>query len=226
MNIKTLKELKDKFNSVLETVPEKTNLIKNEIKEVEAYRDSTSYLTRRKGLFNPLITAQHNRSNIFEINIEKSRRGLFTKAFNKYYLYGSFEITQRTYEDEKPFQRSKEVVSQAYEMVQYYKWLINLDESKSQQKKFNLSIPIKLLSLHYLGLDLTYIENKKQTSKILKQILNEEGEENIRKRLSNIYAGKNKIVTKSNLESTAKLFLDNNLTNIYLKIKEDLEKLK
>jgi len=62
MTIKTLKDLKDKFNSVLKEVPVKLNLINNEIKEVESYLD-----------FIPIINTQrYQYSNNYKYNFTNS----------------------------------------------------------------------------------------------------------------------------------------------------------
>lgn len=223
MKIITLEELQEEFNSILSTVTEKENLINLELKEIDNYLNYTAPPRRHKMDFH----FEPNTDAVFTLSVDLNRRKLLKRAFNGFNVYGKFELVDNKAKSQGMINLDDKVIEQASEFAKYFKWLKELDfKPNSAQDKSTLTISQKLLALHYLGLDLGKIENKKQSAKVLQQILNEDGDENIRKKLSNIYAGKNKIFTKNNLEITAKVFQDSNLTDIYLKIKEALNKIK
>lgn len=114
---------------------------------------------------------------------------------------------------------------EAKELAEYYIFLKTSLERITKPTKKNkdtLTLKQKILALYYLGLELNEYENK-SLSKVLSQIL-EVGEENTRKYLSYVSAGKNEVRTKQNLQKVYQLFESIGITEISNKIKSDIEK--
>lgn len=223
MNLTTLSELQNNFNSALNNATSKKFLIDNELKEIDIflnYDPLEKYNNR--GLKKFVSKPTSNR--VFKIEIQNYQRTFFTNAFNNFLINGEFENKRHETTSEDQFKNNQFVVKQAYEFSKYYDWLNSLKETTVKSiKKSTLTHKQKLLALHYLGLDTSKFDNSK-VAKILSEIL-ELSEDNTRQYLSYVSAGKNNVRTKSNLEAVSKLYDNQGLTYISNTIKKDLEKL-
>ncbi|TNJ47124.1 hypothetical protein KFZ70_05010 [Tamlana fucoidanivorans] len=215
MNIKSFEEFKAEFETELNQIPQthKKNLIENEIKEVENYirHEQTKNIHGNFFKNNSLINTS-NAFSVFKLSISPLARKGFSDAFNNYILRGI--INEET-----------ECYSQAFHFGKYYLWLNEFRDQlnkKPTPKKPQLSHKQKILALHYYGVNLNKYDNVK-TAKLLSQILGV-GEENTRKYLSYVAAGKNDVRTKQNLEKVAQLFENIDDTEVSNKIKSDLDK--
>ncbi|WP_223549962.1 MULTISPECIES: hypothetical protein [Aestuariivivens] len=215
MNIKSFEEFKTEFETELNQIPQthKKNFIENEIKEVENYIRHEQTKNIHGNFFkNKSLINTSNAFSVFKLSISPLARKGFSDSFNDYTLKGI--INQET-----------ECYNQAYHFGKYYLWLIELKEELSKKPKAKtpqLTHKQKILALHYYGVDLNRYDNVK-TAKILSQILGV-GEENTRKYLSYVSAGKNDVRTKQNLEKVSQLFENTGVIEISNKIKLDLEK--
>ena len=222
MNIYTLTQLKENFNTVLEISINKKYTIESEINAITDYVNSIPKYKLFSKPDNPDFKNKNNK--IFEIKISDLSRSLFSEAFNNYMLVGKHTIERFHLDTDEMFEHKERVINQAYELADYYKWLNELIATPQKiEKKSSLTHKQKLLALHYLGLDTSKFENSK-TAKILSEIL-ELSEDNTRQYLSYITAGKNEVRTKSNLEKVNQLFENQGLLDISSIIKKDLEKL-
>ena len=223
MNLTTLSELQNKFNSALNNATSKKFLIDNELKEIENflnYDPLEKYNNRGLKKFVSKPTSHR----VFKIEIQNYQRTLFTSAFNNLMINGEFETPKNEITSDEQFKKDQFVVKQAYEFSKYYTWLNSLKETPEKSiKKSSLTHKQKLLALYYFGLDTSKYDNSK-TAKILSQIL-DLNEENTRQYLSYLTAGKNNVRTKSNLEKVSQLFEDQELKDISSTIKKDIEKL-
>lgn len=223
MNLTTLSELQNNFNSALNNATSKKFLIDNELKEIDNflnYDPLEKYNNR--GLKKFVSKPTSNR--VFKIEIQNYQRTFFTNAFNTFLINGEFENKRHETISDDQFKNNQFVVKQAYEFSKYYDWLNSLKETPVKSiKKSTLTHKQKLLALHYLGLDTSKFDNSK-VAKILSEIL-ELSEDNTRQYLSYLSAGKNNVRTKSNLETVSKLYDNQGLTDISNTIKKDLEKL-
>lgn len=226
MNIKALPQLKQDFNTALEETSEKIYLIENELREVNNFVNYTPIPVSGKrgfGMFQKLHPAPQS-TGIFDLNINQYQRADFTKAFNAFAKTGENKIEKNYHEPEEAFKLRTNVSEQAKEFYNYYLWLISLKESpKRIPKKSSIDHKEKLLALHYLGLDLSKFDNKK-SAKILSEILGH-SEENTRKYLSYLTAGKNNVRTEKTLKNTFNLFKNSGLEEISNLIKQDLDKI-
>lgn len=223
MNIKPLSQLKQNFNSELETTTDKNLLIENELREINNFINYTPIPKSGKGVFMKYYPPPKS-TGVFNINISQYQRAQFTLAFNNYVSLGENDIQKNYHEPEEAYIIRKNVSDQAKEFFNYYQWLISLKEKpKSTQKKSSLDHKEKLLALHYLGLDLSKFDNKK-TAKILSEIIGH-SEENTRKYLSYLTAGKNNVRTPKTLKNTLNLFESQGFNDISNTIKADLEKI-
>lgn len=210
--------LKNQFSIELEKTQQKKYLIEQELIGINEYLrfDYDNFKRTRKHKFDFF---PNKGKHIFQISVEVSEREKFSSEVNNYILSEERKDLENI---ESTF--SKHTYEQAYEFAEYYKWLKNLDienPHKSVNKTSSLTHKQKMLSLHYLGLDLSKYDNT-NSSKILAEILNL-NQENTRKYLSYLSGGKNEVRTKSNLQTVLKLFENQNLTDISNKIKDDLK---
>jgi len=223
MNLTTLSELQNNFKLALKNASSTKYLIENELKEINNflnYDPLEKYNNR--GLRKFLIKPESQR--IFKIPIQNYQRTLFTEAFNNYMINGKFDIPKYEGITDDQFNDNQSVVKQAFEFSNYYKWLTSLKETPEKSiKKSSLDHKEKLLALHYLGLDLSKFDNKK-SAKILSEILGH-SEENTRKYLSYLTAGKNNVRTEKTLKNTFNLFKNSGLEEISNSIKQDLDKI-
>ena len=222
MNIITNLELQNKFNKALEKSLNQKLTIETEIKEV---LDFVNTIPNQK-LFRKPIQSEFKTirtTRIFEIN--NCDRKLLSDTFYSIKETGSFNDLNRTANDtELTYQFKTNTIKQAFELFEYYKWLNKLlAEPQKTIKKSSLSHKQKLLALHYLGLNTSKYDNTK-IAKILSEIL-ELSEDNTRQYLSYLFAGKNEVRTKINLEKVNQLFENQEITEISNTIKKDLEKL-
>lgn len=218
MKITTLKEFQDKFNSELNKVNDKQKLIEAELKDIDEYlNENVMIKADRKGLFSSRIRSKQ----YFGLDIINVYRERFSKEVHDFNIYGKV-LGSDSLEKEV----IKDISKQAIEFSKYIDWLRGLNReynSKPQQKEYPLSLNQRLLALHYLGLDLSKYENT-NSAEILSQILGF-GTENIRKSLSYLSAGRNKVRTKGNFEALIKLFGSQGFDDVSDKIKKDSEKL-
>lgn len=221
MNLTTLSELKRTFNSALEQSPDKQFLIENELREVFNFINNIPIPKVQKRFFVKYHPTQKG-TGIFNLPIHQGRD--FSEAFNTIIRTGEFHIEKKFHEPIEAFEIRQNVIKQAFEFVEYYKWLNGLKNSPQKlPKKSSLDHKEKLLALHYLGLDLSKFDNKK-TAKILSEIIGH-SEENTRKYLSYLAAGKNDVRTPKTLKNTLNLFESQGFNEISNTIKTDLEKI-
>ncbi len=221
MNITTFSELKKAFNSALENSPDKQFLIDNELREINNFINYVPIPKVQKRLYVKYYPAQKG-TGIFNIEVSPGRS--FNEAFNSILRTGDFQIEKSFHEPTEAFEIRQNIVKQAYEFAEYYKWLNSLKNSPQKlPKKSSLDHKEKLLALHYLGLDLSKFDNKK-TAKILSEIIGH-SEENTRKYLSYLAAGKNDVRTPKTLKNTLNLFESQGFDEISNTIKTDLEKI-
>ena len=224
MNLTTLSELQNNFNSALKNATSKKFLIETELREIERYLeyDPREKYAKRRGISKYI--APPKTYEIFKLRIPNYQRGIFNIAFNSFMRNGEFETPRHENKTDEQFKDDELVVKQAYEFSKYYTWLISLKETPEKSiKKSSLTHKQKLLALYYFGLDTSKYDNSK-TAKILSQIL-DLSEDNTRQYLSYLTAGKNNVRTKSNLEKVSQLFEEQELNDISTSIKKDIEKL-
>ena len=222
MSLTTLSELKKSFNSALENTSDKQFLIENELREINNFINYVPIPKPKKGL----IVRYYQRpkgTGIFDLDITPG--GLFTEAFNSILRTGDYEMREKSFHEPiEAFKTRQEIVKQASEFAEYYMWLNALKNSPQKlSKKSSLDHKEKLLALHYLGLNLNKFDNKK-TAKILSEIIGN-SEENTRKYLSYLAAGKNDVRTPKTLKNTLNLFESQGFEEISNTIKRDLEKI-
>lgn len=219
MNLTTLSELQNNFNSALKNANSKEHLIENELKEINNflnYDPLEKYNNR--GLKKFIIKPESQR--VFEISIPNYQRILFAEAFNNYLIKGEFETPKYEGITDNQFENNQQVVKQALEFSNYCKWLKSLNFSKSKLKE-ELSLNQILLALFYLGLDVN--SNKLKTSAILSEILKMDST-NIRKSLGYVSSGYNNVRTEKNLKTVLTLFQKNGYSEKVIEIEDDLKK--
>lgn len=222
MNITTLEELQEKFNSVLSTITEKQSLINLELQEIDNYLNYTAPPRRHKMDFH----IEPETDAIFKLQVDLNRRKLLKKAFNGFNVYGKYELPVNNRNTQGMIDLDNNVVKQASELAKYFKWLKELEvetSSKIRSKKSSLTHKQKMLALHYLGLDLSKFENT-NSAKVLSKILDLDYD-NTRKYLSYLAFGKNEVRTKNNFETLLKIFDIQGFEEITNTIKKDIKKL-
>ncbi|PKB42702.1 MULTISPECIES: hypothetical protein [Cellulophaga] len=198
----------DAFKKRLLEVDNKEFLIENEISLIESYVNK------------PIAINEINSTkSVFDLsNLGSSK--IISEVFNEYMLNGSIDNLE-PYSD--PFKAN--YVETGLLFVKYYKWLREIKKQPvNQPRKQKLTQKQKLLALHYLGVDFSKYDNS-SLAKILSQVL-DLGEENIRKNLSYVSAGKNDVRTESNLDKVFQLYKSTGLDSISNSINKDLEKMK
>lgn len=223
MDFISLSEFKNNFSSALEEAIDKNFLIENELREVNNYVSYVPVPKTQKRLYVKYHPAQKG-TGVFDLKIPQAQRKEFTEAFNSNLRTGEFPIKKDFHEPTEAFEIRQQIVKQAFEFAEYYKWLNELKSTPQKlPRKSSLDHKEKLLALHYLGLDLSKFDNKK-TAKILSEIIGH-SEENTRKYLSYLAAGKNDVGTPKTLENTLNLFVSQGFDEISNTIKADLEKI-
>lgn len=223
MNFISLSEFKNSFSSALEEETDKNFLIENELREVNNYVSYVPVPKTQKRLYIKYYSVQKG-TGVFDINIHQAQRKEFTEAFNTILRTGEFKVKKNFHEPTEAFKIRQQIVKQAFEFAEYYKWLNELKTTPQKlPKKSSLDHKEKLLALHYLGLDLSKFDNKK-SAKILSEIIGH-SEENTRKYLSYLAAGKNDVRTPKTLKNTLNLFASQGFDEISNTIKADLEKI-
>ncbi|WMI66719.1 hypothetical protein RBH94_06030 [Aestuariibaculum sp. YM273] len=216
----------ESFKSSLETIKNKEYLIDNEINQIQLFTSSEGSSSIP---WNPGDLNFNNETNsVFDL-MEMGGRSYFNSVFNEYLMHGEVQPIYEENEEGEMIPTDEDFLRHDREnailFADYYQWLKELKNGKNKSHKPKLS-PLthkqKILALHYLGLDLNKYDNVK-TAKILSQILGV-GEENTRKYLSYVSAGKNSVRTKQNLDKIHQLFENVGVTEISNKIKSDLEK--
>lgn len=221
MNLTTFSELKKAFNSALEQSTDKQFLVENELREVNNFINNLPIPKVQKRFFVKYHPAQKG-TEIFNLAIPQGRE--FSEAFTSILKTGDLKIEKSFHEPTEAFEIRQNIVKQASEFAEYYKWLNGLKNSPQKlPRKSSLSHKQKLLALHYLGLDTGKFDNS-AIAKILAEVL-ELSEDNTRQYLSYITAGRNNVRTKSNLEKLHQIFEKQGLTEISNKIKSDIEKI-
>ncbi|SDK79361.1 hypothetical protein SAMN04488034_101489 [Salinimicrobium catena] len=223
MILTTLSDLKKSFKSALEKSSEKQYLIENELREINNFVTNLPIPRAKRNIFSKYYSIPKGTA-IFDLDIPFEFRRTFAEAFNKIIITGELEEVKLHSESDQAFLFRKQISQQALEFVKYYKWLNELkNKPQTLPKKSSLDHKEKLLALHYLGLDLSKFDNKK-TSKILSEIIGH-SEENTRKYLSYLTAGKNNVRTPKTLKITLNLFESQGFDEISNTIKSDLEKI-
>ena len=220
MTIKTFSDLKKDFTEILEKSIDKNFTIENEVNEVLEFVNNVSNISFRKAVKNRV----KNQSKFRNLFIKESNQ-LFKDSFNNIIQYGEYNIERLFSDTIETFLYKQNVVFQAKEFVEYYKWLksLNDDTSKIVKKSNQLTHKQKMLTLHYLGFDFSKYDNTK-IAKVLSEVL-ELDVNNTRQYLSYLIAGKNEVRTKQNLQAVQKLFENQGLKDISSSIEKDIEKL-
>lgn len=123
-------------------------------------------------------------------------------------------------------EKADEEIRKTLELLQ-----ISLEEiksGKSKKEREEVSISIQLLILHYLGFLHNLrsdINNNIKTAFLLSVLLNKSGDENIRKKLSNVGGKGSELLTIQNLTYIKNLFEQIGLTEPLEKVKNDLSKI-
>ena len=222
MNLTTLSELRKAFNSALHNSPDKQFLIENELREINNLLNYVPVPRTKRRIFESVYRRPKG-TGIF--NIEIAPGGLFCEAFNSILRTGEFQIEKSFHEPIEAFEIRQHNVKQAFEFVEYYKWLNSLKNSPQKvNKKNDLTHGEKLLALHYLGLDLRKFDYIK-SAKVLEPIIGQNFEDT-RKQIPLLYGNNNKIMKKKNLETVLQLFEDVGFEEIAKTIKIDIEKNK
>lgn len=237
----TFNQLKKDFNSRSSTIANHRLFIQDEIKQIDfliTYKDTSQQAHTN---FNTGMGLGLN------VNRYSSKINLLNEIYNgvkyewatfittyEHYLYkeveNDFEVGTKHKEmsqalfDEFNTKRNKAHI-QGVEFAKYTLWLTqSIDKNvTSDKKKPTLSHKQKMLALHYLGLDLSKYDNTK-SAKILSQIL-DLSEENTRKYISYLSAGKNNVRTKSNLEKLSQLFEQQDFIDVSNQINNDIKKM-
>jgi hypothetical protein len=222
MEIIKLQELQNNFNSAIESSTNSKLIIENEIVEVKHFVNS---IPNTKTWIKPNIpNFTHKATKIFNLNISVHSKSLFNEAFYGFQLNGNFNTDKQFHETEEVYKLNLEVIKQAFEFLEYYKWLNDLLATPLKaEKKNDLSLNQKILALDYLGVDLTTYD-KTKTAKILSAILGM-NEQNIRESLTYINIAKNEIRTAKNLKVVSQLFENQSFFDVSKIIKQDIEKL-
>lgn len=234
MNI-NFENLKRDFNSRIENITNQSLFIQNELKQIDFFINHKDYTQQPKSTFQSLnnryIPKNEILKNIYNSVIYGWNSFLF--AYNDFYyneveieFQGLKSVTGSQIDESNSFYKThKECHLQGIELAKYTLWLKRSAEKKpsSVTKKSTLSHKQKMLALHYLGLDLSKYDNTK-SAKILAQIL-DLSEENTRKYISYLSAGKNNVRTKSNLEKLSQLFEQQNFIDVSNQINSDIKKM-
>lgn len=210
------KKLKDDFEKVLDSSNNRSYLIQREISALEKF-----IFDEPRGEGTLKIHVFRNPSVFDPLEIGGFYRPLVQKIFEQFLFNGtdSIDLLNGSY-DEDTLAHTREL----FRYHQYLNALLTEKAAKPQRKKPALSHKQKLLTLHYLGLDLSDLDNSK-AAKILAAVL-ELSEDNTRQYLSYISAGKNNVRTQKNLQVVQKLFENHELPDISKKIEKDMEKVK
>ena len=104
------------------------------------------------------------------------------------------------------------------------KTVLNDDINKKAVKP-EITIGIQLLLMHYLDLLNNINCNNQKKSGLLSVLFKTEGDENIRKSLSNIGGTNSKYLTKENLNYLLALFKKLKLDDLQKKVQKDIDKL-
>lgn len=220
MTIKKFTDLKKDFEELLGKSKDEKYTIENEIDEVKEFVNNVvSY--NRKAIKN----RDSKKIKFFNLFVRESNE-LFKEAFKKNIELGEYKIERLHSDTDDTFQYKLDVITQALEFAEYYKWLktaLNNDAPKIIKKSGQLTHKQKLLSLHYLGFDFSKYDNTKM-AKILSEVL-ELNVDNTRQYLSYIAAGRNEVRTKNNLEAVKKMFENSGLNDVSNIVQKDLEKL-
>ena len=239
MKVRKLQELQEIFNIRLNNAKNKDILIENELKQIDIFLHTEGSNNSRKEILDLLAQYDNLKSNFDRINWLYYSKGDFDTFLRYYedYLVNGIESPIPVYEFNNEisqeqvdgfFEEIKRIRKQAIELAKYALWLKELttpNSSKLQKPKNSLTQKEKLLALHYLNIDFGENESNKDRAKLLSLILGL-GEENIRKNLSYVSAGKNDVRTQANLKSVSQLFESHGFTDISLTIKKELIELK
>ncbi|KAF2335649.1 hypothetical protein [Flavobacterium daemonense] len=222
MTIITYLELQQKFDSATEKSLNKKKSIEFEIKAIEDYVDNIPYISFRG---KSQASGINKSPKIFSFENVYFDRIIFNEAFYEYLNNGKvISIIQKQNDNNESIKIKQKSVEQSIELFKYYEWLNELLTATNKIVKNNdLTLNQKLITLHYLGLDTRGNDNDK-CAEILGEFLGY-GAENIRKSFSHLYAGKNKVRTKTNFEKVIQLFENKGLEQISNRIKKDLKEL-
>ncbi|MCK0144029.1 hypothetical protein MWU78_00015 [Arenibacter sp. F26102] len=215
------------FEERLTEVKHTKYLIKNEINQIEVF-------TSDGRDFKPFDKDYNYDTSCFSDVVDFGNRVSFNNYFHQYLMHGECElgimgVTEENelvpidIDDDEPLIA---VMKEAILFAQYYEWLINLQSAQTKKPaKEPLSQKEKLLALHYLKIDFGENQNNKNMAKVLSLILGL-GEENIRKNLSYVSAGKNEVRTENNLKKVLQLFKNEGFNDLATTINQDIEKIK
>jgi len=219
---KTFDNFKTDFENRSQNITNIDFFIKEELNQIDKLlnhrdfqTDTSSFMSSRK-MYRPKIEIF---SNLYwKIRLEWE---VFENAY-KQYCYNEIESEFDGYVNSPT---TIQAHTQGFEFAKYTLWLKRdmKNDGLNKKKKTPLSHKQKMLALHYLGLDLSKYDNTK-SAKILSQIL-DLSEENTRKYISYLSAGKNNVRTKSNLEKLSQLFEQQNFIDVSNQINSDIKKM-
>ncbi len=222
MEITNLDQFQNDFNSAIQNSANSKLIIENEITEVKNFVNTIPNYKTWSKLKPP--SHLHKANKIFNLHIPVSSKTLFNQAFYGFQLNGNFSKEKLYQESEDTHKHNLDVVKQAFELLEYYRWLNELlNPSKKVEKKSSLYHKDKMLALYYLGLDMRKFHNNVQSAKILAKILDLDYT-NTKDYLTYFDGRDCKVKTKENIEKMLELFENETFISIQETIKKDLEK--
>lgn len=208
------------FEKALIDTKNKKYLIEKEIKQINKVIETDKPLFGYSGDAGPEVrTNSVFKERFFADNY-------FNSLFHQYIEDGGFDFEPIL--DDKYKRHTDYLMKKVIPFADYYLWLKqqlqNFAENKTI-KKSDLTLSQKILSLHYLGLNLDNFDRTK-SSKILSKILNQ-NEDNTRKYLNKLSSAKkeNEIKSKKNLNILLEIFENEQFKEVQNKIKKDIDKL-
>ena len=218
MEIVKSEKLKEVFDAEIERTINYSALIDTEIEAIDSFVLSPKYsvdIINNKLM--PVLTDIG--LHVFRINVNVKNR--FSEHFRELFLYGTHKESHFAFKGEN----NKNDVLQAKELVEYYKWLIDLRDNPKKPKKGSIlkNNEQRILALEYLGFDLNQ-NDKTKMAIVVSEILGI-GYENTRQSLTYRHSGSKGIVTKKNLNTIKNLLESHNFKTAKEKIDKELARL-
>ncbi|MGY8909576.1 MAG: hypothetical protein ACKVIG_06920 [Flavobacteriales bacterium] len=208
------------FEKALIDTKNKKYLIEKEIKQINKVIETDKPLFGHFGSVGPEVKT----NSVFKETFYGDN--YFNSLFHQYIEDGDFDF--ETIQDDKYKRHTDSLMKKVIPFADYYLWLKeklqNFTENKTI-KKSDLTLSQKVLSLHYLGLNLDRFD-KTKSSKILSKILNQ-SEDNTRKYLNQLSSVTKESELKStkNLNTLLELFENEQFKEVQNKIKKDIDNL-
>lgn len=221
----------ENFKNKLETAKNRDYLIDNEIYQIQTFTSAPE----KEAIFIGDLNLANETNSVFDL-MHLGSPVYFNTVFNEFLIDGKVSPildfdgeADLSHKDDLPVVEDdffKDEREEAIAFAEYFLWLKKLNSPEKNKANSNsetsLTIKQKILALHYLGLDFN-ANDKVKLAKVLSKILGV-GEENTRKYLSYVSAGKNQVRTKENLEKISHLFENSGITELSDKIKSELNK--